>query len=188
MQTGDLAARAADAQAFNNDGGRGDRAFNLFVNRAIAVPCRADRVAVGAQIYIGQNGVVRFAHQNRLGGGGSDVESQHADITGRDAAAIDRLEFYLSGKIGKRRQDVESGGSGFNQLLKINRRCLVFRGPQRRAQRLEVGGFLRNDQPVNVAPQVFDQHGIAGRPADNHDVPPWDFFEQLQNFSRHHFA
>ena len=95
MQTGNLAAGAGDAQAGDRDLGRIHLLSHLIQDGAIALARGADRIAAGAQVDGSQDGVVSRAHQNGFGGGGADVKTQDAVVSGLHPAGCHGFKFHL---------------------------------------------------------------------------------------------
>jgi len=92
MQARDLASRPANAQTDDGHSRGVDLAAHLFEYGTVALARGTHRVAVGAQVDGGQQGIVLLADQNRLGGGRAHVQPEQADICLANGIAAHTLE------------------------------------------------------------------------------------------------
>jgi len=187
VQARDLAARARHAEALDADP-CGKRA-QLLAERAIAGARGAHGVAVGAQVHGGHNGVVPAAQQDGLRGRRAHVEPQDQHVPrpclrpARGPEFDEIAEVAEGTKDGKRALRASEKAAG----ARIRER-LVLEGPEGRAERLEVRGLVGDLEIRDLLAQPVHHDAVAGRAPDDHDVPPGDPPEDLEDLPRHHLA
>ncbi len=189
VEPGDLPARSADAEARDLDAGGVHPFGDPVPDVSVAGPGGLHGLAVGPEVDGRQQRVVRPPQEDRLGGGGAHIQPQHACVAGPDLAPLQGLERHLVFEPAQGRQGVEGGGVLVEQPgLPRERDGLPGQSPQGRAQGLEIGRFLRDDEPRDLFGQVSHHHPVPHRAADHHDVFLLHGFEQLQNLGGHHPA
>ena len=188
VQAGDLAARTASPPARRCGSRRGTADLSQDVAGSTGGKRPRDRRWCAGRPRPGWP--CPAAHQDRLGGGGADVQAQDAASPAWRVPVASGLEIHWCGELRERRQAVEGGDPLDKKPVEPRERgrfrargpTAPHRAPRSRAPR------RGHHEPGDLLAQVLNHHAVLGGPTDDHDIAAVHLLEEFKDLVGHHFA
>ncbi len=107
VKSGDLTTGTANAQPIDRYLRGICHSLYLVKDGLITPSGGPHRVPAGKQVNVRQHGIIRLAHENRLGGRRTHVKTQNAFVTGTDLSLLNGFKFHYIFEIPQGRKGIK---------------------------------------------------------------------------------